>query len=95
MGRKYYCDFCDKRIQNDSLIIKKHTEGLPHLRAKAEHFEQFKDLEQIVQESKGKTPCRSLQTGNECMFGALCRFGHYTDKQLWEIQQHCTANTLS
>lgn len=44
MGRKYYCDYCDKRIQNDYNIIKQHNVGLPHLRAKAEYFQQFKSM---------------------------------------------------
>uniref|UniRef100_A0AAG5DGG4 C3H1-type domain-containing protein n=1 Tax=Anopheles atroparvus TaxID=41427 RepID=A0AAG5DGG4_ANOAO len=87
MGRKYFCDYCEKRIQNDSSIIRKHNEGLPHIRAKAEHFEQFKDLEQILAESKQKPPCRSLKDNSECMFGIICRFRHYTTEQIWEMQQ--------
>uniref|UniRef100_A0A182N8T7 Zinc finger matrin-type protein 5 n=1 Tax=Anopheles dirus TaxID=7168 RepID=A0A182N8T7_9DIPT len=87
MGRKYYCDYCDKRIQNDYRIIKQHNEGLPHLRAKAEHFQQFKGIEEILLDVKYKTPCRSLKDGSECMFGVLCRYRHYTTDQIWEMQQ--------
>ncbi|XP_050072591.1 zinc finger matrin-type protein 5 [Anopheles maculipalpis] len=87
MGRKYYCDYCDKRIQNDYSIIKQHNVGLPHLRAKAEYFQQFKSLEQILEEIKHKAPCRSLKDGSECTFGVLCRYRHYTPEQIWEMQQ--------
>ncbi|XP_035909408.1 zinc finger matrin-type protein 5 [Anopheles stephensi] len=87
MGRKYYCDYCDKRIQNDYNIIKQHNVGLPHLRAKAEYFQQFKDLEQILAEVKHKAPCRSLKDGSDCTFGVLCRYRHYTQEQIWEMQK--------
>ncbi|XP_049279405.1 zinc finger matrin-type protein 5 [Anopheles funestus] len=86
MGRKYYCDYCDKRIQNDYSIIKQHNVGLPHLRAKAEYFQQFKDIEQILSEIKHKAPCRSLKDGSECTFGVLCRFRHYTPEQIWDME---------
>uniref|UniRef100_A0A182VSV2 Zinc finger matrin-type protein 5 n=1 Tax=Anopheles minimus TaxID=112268 RepID=A0A182VSV2_9DIPT len=87
MGRKYYCDYCDKRIQKDYNIIKQHNVGLPHLRAKAEYFQQFKDIEQILAEAKHKAPCRSLKDGSECTFGVLCRYRHYTPKQIWIMEQ--------
>uniref|UniRef100_A0A2M4AZF2 Putative u1 snrnp-specific protein c n=1 Tax=Anopheles triannulatus TaxID=58253 RepID=A0A2M4AZF2_9DIPT len=87
MARKYYCDYCEKRIQNDVNNIKKHNEGLPHLKARAEYYERFKTPEQVVSEARTKTKCRSLKDGKECMFGALCRFCHYTPQQLRHLQQ--------
>ncbi|EAU76141.1 AGAP010248-PA [Anopheles gambiae str. PEST] len=87
MGRKYYCDYCDKRIQNDYNIIKQHNVGLPHLRAKAEYFQQFKSIEEILGEIKYKPPCRSLKDHSVCMFGVLCRYRHYTSEQIREMQQ--------
>uniref|UniRef100_A0A182PK74 C3H1-type domain-containing protein n=1 Tax=Anopheles epiroticus TaxID=199890 RepID=A0A182PK74_9DIPT len=87
MGRKYYCDYCDKRIQNNYDIIKQHNVGLPHIRAKAEYFHQFKTIDDILAEIKYKPPCRSLKDGSECMFGVLCRYRHYTTEQIWEMEK--------
>lgn len=42
MGKKYYCEYCDKRFKDDPNIRKKHIEGLPHLKARNEHYAQFK-----------------------------------------------------
>ncbi|XP_050097420.1 zinc finger matrin-type protein 5 [Anopheles aquasalis] len=94
MGRKYYCDYCEKRIQNDVNNVKKHNEGLPHLKAKADYYERFKAPEQIVAEARTKTECRSLKDGKECMFGALCRFCHYTPQQLRHLQQQVDTQKL-
>lgn len=42
MGKNYYCDYCDKRLKDDPNIKKKHTDGLPHQKARNEHYAQFK-----------------------------------------------------
>ncbi|XP_052897687.1 zinc finger matrin-type protein 5 [Anopheles moucheti] len=94
MGRKYFCDYCDKRIQNDYSIIKQHNVGLPHLRAKAEYYQQFKDIEQILMEAKHKPPCRSLKDGSECTFGVFCRYRHYTPEQMREMEELAGKHTL-
>lgn len=42
MGKKYYCEYCDKSFKDDSNIRKKHIEGLPHQKARQEHYANFK-----------------------------------------------------
>lgn len=42
MGKKYYCDYCEKSFKEDPNIRKKHIEGLPHQKARIEHYAHFK-----------------------------------------------------
>lgn len=42
MGKKYYCDYCDKQFKDKPNIKRKHIEGLPHQKARNEHYAQFK-----------------------------------------------------
>lgn len=42
MGKKYYCDYCEKSFKDDPNIRKKHIEGLPHQKARIEHYANFK-----------------------------------------------------
>lgn len=42
MGRNYYCDYCDKRVRNDTQIRKKHIQGLQHQTAQSEHYAKFR-----------------------------------------------------
>lgn len=44
MGKKYYCEYCDKRFKDDANIRKKHIEGLPHQKARNEHYALFKSM---------------------------------------------------
>lgn len=94
MGKKYYCDYCQKHIQQDPGIVRKHNEGIPHLRNRAAHYEQCKDTSELIAENIGKKPCRTLTTSEECTFGASCRYSHLTPQELKRLQQkakrlHC------
>lgn len=42
MGKNYYCEYCDKRLKDDSNIKRKHIDGLPHQKARNEHYAHFK-----------------------------------------------------
>ncbi|XP_058450907.1 zinc finger matrin-type protein 5 [Malaya genurostris] len=90
MGRKYYCDYCQKHIQRDPDIVRKHNEGVPHLRNKTAHLESLKDPVEILQETATKRPCRTLFTSEECMFGATCRYSHYRPNELVQLQQYAS-----
>ncbi|XP_039433905.1 zinc finger matrin-type protein 5 [Culex pipiens pallens] len=87
MGKKYFCDYCEKHIQRDPSIVRKHNEGIPHCRARAEYYERFKDPSVILSEASGKKQCRTLMTGAECQFGPNCRFNHYTTAEMDRLGQ--------
>lgn len=42
MGKKYYCEYCDKRMKDDAQIRKQHFDGLTHRTSRAEHYAKFK-----------------------------------------------------
>ena len=42
MGKRYFCDFCDKSIPNNSYAIKKHNEGSQHQALRNTYYLQYK-----------------------------------------------------
>ncbi|XP_038619448.1 zinc finger matrin-type protein 5 isoform X1 [Tachyglossus aculeatus] len=82
MGKRYFCDYCDRSFQDNLHNRKKHLNGVQHLRAKKGWFDRFRDAAAILVEEQNKRPCRKfLQTG-QCDFGSNCRFSHLTERDL-------------
>ncbi|XP_019362269.1 PREDICTED: zinc finger matrin-type protein 5 isoform X1 [Gavialis gangeticus] len=82
MGKRYFCDYCDRSFQDNLHNRKKHLNGVQHLRAKKVWYDLFRDAAAILQEEQSKKPCRKfLQTG-QCDFGSNCRFSHMTEMDL-------------
>ncbi|XP_041985805.1 zinc finger matrin-type protein 5 [Aricia agestis] len=90
MGKKYYCDYCDKTMVATPALVKTHNKGVVHQKIVNEHYQQFKDPETILKEESAKKPCSRHMRG-ECQFGSICRFSHYTKEQLYELQQLVSA----
>lgn len=45
MGRKYYCDYCDKRLPSGINHRKNHNRGIQHISNKRIYYQQFKGWE--------------------------------------------------
>ncbi|XP_062483813.1 zinc finger matrin-type protein 5 isoform X1 [Pezoporus occidentalis] len=85
MGKRYFCDYCDRSFQDNLHNRKKHLNGVQHLRAKRAWYDLFRDAAAILQEEQTKKPCRKfLQTG-QCDFGSSCRFSHMTEQDLEKL----------
>ncbi|XP_063271602.1 zinc finger matrin-type protein 5 isoform X1 [Prinia subflava] len=85
MGKRYFCDYCDRSFQDNLHNRKKHLSGVQHLRAKRLWYDSFRDAAAILQEEQTKKPCRKfLQTG-QCDFGSNCRFSHMTEQELEKL----------
>ncbi|OXB76447.1 UNVERIFIED_CONTAM: hypothetical protein H355_014162 [Colinus virginianus] len=85
MGKRYFCDYCDRSFQDNLHNRKKHLNGVQHLRAKRAWYDLFRDAAAILQEEQSKKPCRKfLQTG-QCDFGSNCRFSHMTEQDLEKL----------
>ncbi|XP_031448000.1 zinc finger matrin-type protein 5 isoform X2 [Phasianus colchicus] len=85
MGKRYFCDYCDRSFQDNLHNRKKHLNGVQHLRAKRAWYDLFRDAAAILQEEQSKKPCRKfLQTG-QCDFGSDCRFSHMTEQDLEKL----------
>lgn len=44
MGKRYYCDYCDKTFPDNTLNRKKHNEGSFHQMMKNNYYAQFKGI---------------------------------------------------
>ncbi|KAJ6659142.1 hypothetical protein lerEdw1_019445 [Lerista edwardsae] len=91
MGKRYFCDYCNRSFQDNLHNRKKHLNGVQHLRAKKVWYDLFRDAAAILQEEQTKKPCRKfLQTG-QCDFGSNCRFSHMTEEDLEKLGAQGTA----
>ncbi|KAG1959008.1 zinc finger matrin-type protein 5 [Pimephales promelas] len=87
MGKRYYCDYCDRSFQDNLHNRKKHLYGVQHHRAKKAWFDNFRDVATVLNEERTKEPCRKfLQTG-QCVFGANCRFSHMSESYMQMLEQ--------
>ncbi|KAH9490995.1 Zinc finger matrin-type protein 5 [Bulinus truncatus] len=79
MGKRYYCDYCDKSFADNPTSRKVHLTGNIHLLNKKAHYDLFRDEKEILEDDKKKKPCRAyLSTGN-CKFGDKCLYSHLTN----------------
>ncbi|XP_067294837.1 zinc finger matrin-type protein 5 isoform X2 [Pseudorasbora parva] len=87
MGKRYYCDYCDRSFQDNPHNRKKHLNGVQHHRAKKSWFDNFRDAATVLNEERTKEPCRKfLQTG-QCVFGTNCRFSHMSERYMKMLEQ--------
>ncbi|KAL6082021.1 hypothetical protein STEG23_021620 [Scotinomys teguina] len=42
MGKRYFCDYCDRSFQDNLHNRKKHLSGLQHLKAKKVWYDMFR-----------------------------------------------------
>ena len=45
MGRRYYCDYCDKRLPPGLNHRKNHNKGIQHIENKRKYYRQFQGEE--------------------------------------------------
>ncbi|CAG4996286.1 unnamed protein product [Parnassius apollo] len=90
MGKRYYCDYCDKTMVASPSIIRTHNKGVVHQKLVSEHYQQYKDPSTILSEESNKKPCVRFARG-ECQFGGICRFSHYTQEQINTLKQYVAA----
>lgn len=86
MGKRYYCDYCDRSFQDNMHNRKKHLNGVQHHRAKKAWFDNFKDSAAILLEEQAKKPCRKFLQKGICDFGPNCRFSHMTEEDLFNLK---------
>lgn len=86
MGKRYYCDYCDRNFADSPINRKKHVNGIQHQRNRKLHYDSFKDPAQLLAEEAQKLPCkRFFQTGS-CDFGVNCRYSHTNPQLILESQ---------
>ncbi|KAF7666292.1 hypothetical protein LDENG_00114120 [Lucifuga dentata] len=87
MGRRYYCDYCDRSFQDNMHNRKKHLYGVQHQRAKKAWFDHFRDSAAILYDEQAKKPCRKFLQKGICDFGPNCRFSHMSEEDLANLKR--------
>ncbi|XP_023567127.1 zinc finger matrin-type protein 5 isoform X2 [Octodon degus] len=85
MGKRYFCDYCDRSFQDNLHNRKKHLNGLQHLKAKKMWYDMFRDAAAILLDEENKRPCRKFLMTGQCDFGSNCRFSHMSEQDLQEL----------
>ncbi|XP_005095682.1 zinc finger matrin-type protein 5 [Aplysia californica] len=80
MGRRYYCDYCDKSFADNPTGRKTHLNGVAHLRNKKAHYDALRDEQEILLEDQGKRPCKMFLSTGDCRFGDRCQYSHLTNE---------------
>ncbi|KAG7170044.1 zinc finger matrin-type protein 5-like [Homarus americanus] len=78
MGKRYYCDYCDRTYPYSVEARKKHAFGHYHQKLKTLHYDQFKSAKERLQDELSKEKCRRFHSGQECSFGDTCIYSHLT-----------------
>ncbi|KAI8780814.1 Zinc finger matrin-type protein 5 [Biomphalaria glabrata] len=87
MGKRYYCDYCDKSFADNPTSRKVHLTGNAHLSTRKAHYDAFRDEKEILEDDRKKKPCRAfLSTGN-CKFGDRCQFSHLTNEDRFHLSE--------
>ncbi|XP_060519204.1 zinc finger matrin-type protein 5 [Cylas formicarius] len=87
MGRRYYCDYCDKTFIDVLEARKKHLQSAHHIKMRNLYYEENRDPATILREELLKTPCRKFAQYGTCQFEGNCKYTHYSPEQLCELRQ--------
>ena len=56
MGKRYYCDFCDRAFADRGVNRKNHFKGVQHKRLRDEHYKAFRGNTVGLLGRRGKGP---------------------------------------
>ncbi|XP_028400336.1 zinc finger matrin-type protein 5-like [Dendronephthya gigantea] len=95
MGKRYFCDYCDRHFADSPGNRKKHINGVQHKRNRKLHYDSFKDPVQLLAEEALKLPCRRFFQTGSCDFGDNCRYSHKNPQMLLEEQAKARSSSSS
>ncbi|XP_066256125.1 zinc finger matrin-type protein 5 [Euwallacea similis] len=87
MGRRYYCEYCNKTFIDELEARKKHLQSANHIKLRNLHYEQCREPAIILKEELLKIPCRKFFHTGTCLFEGGCKYTHYLPEQLCELRQ--------
>ncbi|BFZ05193.1 hypothetical protein BsWGS_08232 [Bradybaena similaris] len=88
MGKRYYCEYCDKSFADNPTSRKTHLTGNSHIQNRRVHYESMRNEKEILNDDMNKKPCRAFLSTGSCKFGERCQYSHLTNEnraQLMEI----------
>lgn len=87
MGKRYYCDFCDKSFADNPTNRKNHLKGVIHHRIKKSHYDSFRDAKIILNEELSKRPCKHFLSSGNCTFLDNCKYSHLTQERREQLEK--------
>lgn len=87
MGRRYYCDFCDKSFADNPTHRKNHLKGVQHQRNRKAHYDSFRNPEIVLQDELSKRPCKNFLSTGTCNFMDNCKFSHLTNERKADLER--------
>uniref|UniRef100_A0A0B6ZLN0 C3H1-type domain-containing protein n=1 Tax=Arion vulgaris TaxID=1028688 RepID=A0A0B6ZLN0_9EUPU len=88
MGKRYYCEYCDKSFADNPISRKTHLTGNSHLQIRKAHYDALRDEKDILNEDRNKKPCRAYLSTGECKFGDRCQYSHLTNEDRARLSDH-------
>ncbi|XP_075424986.1 zinc finger matrin-type protein 5 [Ascaphus truei] len=88
MGRRYFCDYCDRSFQDNLHNRKKHLNGVQHQRSKKVWYDLFRGSSEVLEEEQSKKTCRRFIQSGQCDFGPGCRFSHMSLQDMEALKAH-------
>uniref|UniRef100_G1PWS7 Zinc finger matrin-type protein 5 n=1 Tax=Myotis lucifugus TaxID=59463 RepID=G1PWS7_MYOLU len=85
MGKRYFCDYCDRSFQDNLHNRKKHLNGLQHLKAKKAWYDMFRAGQSPLSPEPPSQTSNCLPLAGQCDFGPNCRFSHMSERDLQEL----------
>lgn len=87
MGKRYYCDYCDRAFTDGAENRKKHLESVHHQKLRKAHYDSFRDAATILKDETAKKPCRKFQQTGNCEYGSGCKYSHLTQSDIQKLQE--------
>nr|XP_045603755.1 zinc finger matrin-type protein 5-like [Procambarus clarkii] len=87
MGKRYYCDYCDRSLPYSVEARKKHDYGHHHQKLKNHHYNKFKSARERLQDELSREKCRRFHSGQDCSFGDTCIYSHLTQIDISNLKQ--------
>lgn len=95
MGRRFYCDYCDKSFPDSLVNRRAHLNGVQHKQARTLHFNNFIGPSEKLAQERSKKPCLSFQWKGVCDYGSTCRYSHMTNEVMQWLEDASKLETPS
>ncbi|GAA49289.1 U11/U12 small nuclear ribonucleoprotein 20 20kDa protein [Clonorchis sinensis] len=87
MGKRFYCDYCDKSFPDNATNRRAHLNGVQHQQARRLHFDRYLAPQEKLVLERAKKPCIGFVRSGECSYGVLCKYSHMTPEMFHQLEQ--------
>lgn len=95
MGKRYYCQYCNRAFLDNLNARKKHLASAAHHQQREAWYDKFKDKRQRLTEQLEKPRvCRYYLQQGSCAFGPSCRYRHMTDDEVDKVKRELDEEDL-